>query len=248
MERPARGIAEGSVRPDPRTEARAGRGTREELTDSPGGPRDPLSEPGSASRRFVTGIILAAGTSSRLGRPKQLLVLAGKPVLQHVLEALQATPVDEIVVVLGHRAHEIASAVPAAGRARFATNPDYAAGQSTSFHAGLRASSHRSEGAVILLGDQPEVRAEAVTAVVEAWRRGGGPAVQATYGGIPGHPMLFDRSVWPELERAEGDEGARGILAAHPEWLSLVEVGGSPPADIDTEEDYERLLTEFDDR
>jgi len=165
-----------------------------------------------------------------------------------VLEALQASPVDEIVVVLGHRAHEIAAAVPATGRARFVTNPDYAAGQATSFRTGLRAASHRSGAAVILLGDQPEVRAVAVTAVVEAWRRGSGPALQAAYGGVPGHPMLFDRSVWLELESAEGDEGARGILAAHPEWLALVEVGSAPPRDIDTEDDYERLRAGFESR
>jgi molybdenum cofactor cytidylyltransferase len=163
-----------------------------------------------------------------------------------VLEALQASPVDEIVVVLGHRAHDIAAAVPAMGRARFATNPDYAAGQSTSFNAGLRAASHRSGAAVIVLGDQPEIGAGAVNAVVEAWRQGSGPAVQAAYGGTPGHPMLFDRSVWFELERAEGDEGARGIIAEHPEWLALVEVGGSPPRDIDTEDDYERLRADFE--
>jgi molybdenum cofactor cytidylyltransferase len=84
-----------------------------------------------------------------------------------------------------------------------------------------------------------------MTAVIEAWRTGSAPAVQATYQGLPGHPVLFDRSLWGELERARGDEGARGILATHPEWLNLVEVGGSPPPDIDTEEDYERVRALF---
>lgn len=175
-----------------------------------------------------------------------MLDLAGKPVLQHVVEALRAVPVDEIVVVLGHRAHEIASVVPATGRARVAINPDFAAGQSTSFRMGLRAASDRSQAAVILLGDQPGIRAEAVRAVIEAWRGGSGPAVQAAYGGMAGHPVLFDRSVWSELERSVGDEGARAILAAHPEWRAQVEVGGSPPRDIDTEEDYERVRTDFE--
>lgn len=101
---------------------------------------------------------------------------------------------------------------------------------------------------MILLGDQPEVRAESVAAVVETWAGGRGPVVQATYEGISGHPVLFDRSVWLELEGAEGDEGARGILAAHPEWLALVELGGSAPTDIDTEQDYERLRAQFDRR
>jgi molybdenum cofactor cytidylyltransferase len=181
-----------------------------------------------------------------LGRPKQLLDLAGKPVLQHVVEALQAAPLDEIVLVLGFRARDIAAAVPATGRARFAVNPDYAAGQSTSLRTGLRAASAESLAAVILLGDQPGISAQAVTAVIQAWRGGSGPAVQAAYGGVAGHPVLFDRSLWPELERSEGDEGARGVLTAHPGWRAVVEVGGSPPPDIDTEDDYARARAVFE--
>lgn len=200
----------------------------------------------SAPHDFVTGIVLAAGTSTRLGRPKQLLDLAGKPVLQHVIDILQSSPVDEIVVVLGHRADEIAAAMPATGQARFAVNPDYAAGQSTSFRTGLRAASDRSQAGVILLGDQPGIRLDAVTAVIEAWRSGGAAAIQAAYGGMPGHPVLFDRSLWPELERTEGDEGARAILAANPQWRTLVEIGGEPPRDIDTEDDYVRARAEFE--
>jgi molybdenum cofactor cytidylyltransferase len=196
--------------------------------------------------RFVTGIVLAAGTSSRLGRPKQLLDLAGRPVLQHVVETLHSARVDEIVVVLGHRAEEIATAMPLSDRVRLATNPDFASGQSTSLRAGLLAAGDRSQAAVILLGDQPGMRAEAVTAVIEAWGSGRGPAVQATYRGVPGHPVLFDRSVWADLEGAEGDEGARGLLASHPQWRALVEVGGSPPLDIDNEEDYARVRAEFE--
>jgi molybdenum cofactor cytidylyltransferase len=197
-------------------------------------------------REFVTGIVLAAGTSSRLGRPKQLLDLAGKPVLQHVVETLQSAGVDEIIVVLGHRADEILSAIPTTGRARVAINYRYSAGQSTSFRAGLRAASDRSEAALILLGDQPGVQANVVTRVIEVWREGTAVAVQAGYDGVPGHPVLFDRSLWPQLEQAEGDEGARGILATHPEWRTLVEMGGSPPLDIDTEEDYARVRAAFE--
>lgn len=200
------------------------------------------------SREFVTGIVLAAGASARLGRPKQLLDLAGKPVLQHVIETLRSAPVDEVVVVLGHRAEEIAAAVPAAREARLAVNSDYSAGQSTSFRTGLRVASEGSQAAVILLGDQPGIRLEAVTAVIDVWR-GGSPsalAVQAAYTGVPGHPVLFDRSLWPELELAQGDEGARGVLATHPQWRTLVEVGGDPPRDIDTEDDYARARAEFE--
>ena len=197
---------------------------------------------------FVTGIVLAAGTSSRLGRPKQLLDLAGKPALQYVVDVLEVAPVDEIVVVLGHHAGEIAAALATTDRTRMAVNADFAAGQSTSFRTGLRSASERSQAAVILLGDQPSIRMEVVAAVVDAWRGGSGPVVQAAYGDVPGHPVLFDRSLWPEIERGVGDEGARGILAAHPEWQTFIDVGGTPPRDIDTEEDYALVRAEFEQR
>jgi molybdenum cofactor cytidylyltransferase len=204
-----------------------------------------MSDIGEA-HEHITGIVLAAGTSSRLGRPKQLLNLAGKPVLRHVIETLAETPVDEIVVVLGHRADEMRSAI-AGAKLRVAVNQDYRAGQSSSLRTGLNAASERSRAAVILLGDQPGVRSTSVKAVIQAWRDGGALAVQASYSGVPGHPALFDRSTWPELLQVEGDEGARSILAGHPQWRTLIEVGGSPPLDVDTEEDYERLRAQFED-
>jgi molybdenum cofactor cytidylyltransferase len=193
----------------------------------------------------ITGIVLAAGSSSRLGRPKQLLDLGGKPVLQHVVDAALAAPLDEVVVVLGHAAREIGAAVPPTGRTRFALNTEYGAGQATSLRTGLRAADAGSQAAVVLLGDQPGVRAEAIAAVVAAWERGAARVVQASYGGHPAHPTLFDRSVWGEVEQTAGDQGARSLLASHPEWTVLVEVGGEPPEDIDTEEDYLRVRATF---
>jgi len=191
---------------------------------------------------------LAAGTSSRLGRPKQLLDLDGKAVLQHVLDAAEGGGLDEILVVVGHRATEIGAAVRLPPRARFVHNPDYAEGQSTSLRAGLRAADPASGAAVVLLGDQPGVLPAAIAAVVQAWRSGEGPAAQASYGGRPGHPTLFDRSLWLDLERSTGDEGARSLLAVHPEWLRPVAAGDRPPDDIDTEEDYARVRAAFESR
>jgi molybdenum cofactor cytidylyltransferase len=194
----------------------------------------------------ITGIVLAAGTSSRLGRPKQLLELRGKPVVQHVIEAALTAGLDEVVVVVGHASNEVAAAVPMDDRVRVVTNPDYPEGQSTSLRAGLRAAGPRTLAAVVLLGDQPGVRADAIVALVDGWHSGSGPVVQASYGGRPTHPILLDRSVWHQVAEGAGDEGARSVLAEHPGWRSTVEVGGDPPEDIDTEEDYRRLLAAFD--
>jgi len=195
----------------------------------------------------ISGLILAAGSSARLGRPKQLLDLGGKPVLEHVVAAALASALDEVVVVLGHRAEEIRSAVPEDERVRVVENPEHERGQSTSLAAGLRSLGPESEAAVVLLGDQPGTAPAAVAAVVAAYRDGLGPVVQASYGGRPAHPTLLARRVWAEVvAETAGDEGARSVLAARPEWRALVEVGGAPPDDIDTETDYERVRRAFE--
>jgi len=194
---------------------------------------------------MISVIVLAAGTSSRLGRPKQLLDLGGKPMLQHVVDAAARAGLDEVLVIVGHAAEEVTGAVRLPSLARFVHNPDYAQGQSTSLRAGLREAGPTCRAALVLLGDQPTVRPDAIAAVAEAWRRGDGLIVQASYEGWAAHPSLFHRSVWPELERLAADEGARSVLAAHPDWLRRVEVGGLPPDDIDTEEGYERMKAEF---
>jgi len=195
----------------------------------------------------ISGLILAAGSSARLGRPKQLLDLAGKPALEHVVDAALASPLDEVVVVLGHRAEEIRSAVPRNERVRMVVNPEHERGQSTSLATGLRSLGPESEAAVVLLGDQPGTTPAAVAAVVAAFRAGLGPVVQASYGGRAAHPTLLARSVWADVvSEAAGDEGARSVLAARPQWRALVEVGGRPPEDIDTETDYERVRRAFE--
>lgn len=186
-------------------------------------------------------VVLAGGTSSRLGRPKQLLDLGGRPVLQHIVDAAREAGLDEIVVVLGHRAEEVAAALRLPPGARTVVNPGYAGGQSTSLLAGLEAAGPEIGAALVLLGDQPRVRPEAIRAVAEEYRRTGGPVAQASYRGLRGHPVLLDRRVWGELAALEGDVGARGLLARHPGWVVPVEVGGDPPEDLDTWEDYGRL-------
>jgi molybdenum cofactor cytidylyltransferase len=193
----------------------------------------------------ITGLILAAGASSRMGRTKQLLSLGGRPLLQHVVDAAEAAPIDEIVVVLGHRAREIAAALRWPARMRVAVNPAYGEGQSTSLIAGVRAAHRAARAVVVLLGDQPGIRTAAIAAVVEAFEAGAGPVVQASYEGRPGHPALIARPLWGEVERISGDEGARSILPSDPADRRLVEVGGPAPEDIDTEDDFARLFAQW---
>jgi molybdenum cofactor cytidylyltransferase len=197
----------------------------------------------------ISGVILAAGTSSRLGRPKQLLDLGGRPVLRHVVDAALASPLEDVVVVLGHRAPRVAAAALSDPdpRIRQVVNDRFAEGQSTSLAAGLRSLGPSCEAAVVLLGDQPGIQPQAIAEVTRAFRERGAAVVQAAYGGRPGHPTLLSRRIWSAvLTEATGDQGAAAIIAANPVWVLRVELGGDPPADLDTEADYERLRSQFD--
>lgn len=189
----------------------------------------------------ISGIVLAGGSSSRLGQPKQLLDFEGRPLLQHAVDAMEKSGLYDIVVVLGHRADEVASAIQIGPGTRTVVNADYAQGQATSLRAGLKAVDDRSDAVVVILGDQPAVNALMVRTIAETYLATGGKVVQAVFGGKPNHPTLFERDLWPDLQAIEGDKGAREVLKKHPEWVVQVEFGGELPSDLDTWEDYERL-------
>jgi CTP:molybdopterin cytidylyltransferase MocA len=197
----------------------------------------------SAGRRDgpVLGLVLAAGGSTRMGRPKQLAELDGRPLLEHALGALQDAPVDAVAVALGANAAAVRAGV-ALGRAVPVTVRDWRRGMGHVLASALAAVGGGYRATVVVLGDQPLVGAAAVARLVAAWRAGAGPVVSAAYRGRPGHPKLFDHLLLPELLGLDGDGGARELLAAHPEWLHLVEVGGlGSDADVDEEADLERV-------
>jgi molybdenum cofactor cytidylyltransferase len=209
-----------------------------------------MTTPDEERRAFLTGVVLAAGASARMGRPKQQLPVGDRCLLQRVVDAALASRLDEVVIVLGHRAEEIRAAIalPADGRARAVVNPDFACGQSTSLQRGLRAADARSQALAVLLGDQLFVSAGLIDRVAEAFLSAGAPLARPVYpdaGGTPGHPVFLARRVWPQIEDLSGDQGARGLLSARPDWLLEVPVAGEPPLDVDTWEDYQRVASGY---
>lgn len=189
----------------------------------------------------VAVVVLAAGLSSRMGRPKQLIRFEGKTLLAHVVDAAAASLADEVVVVLGHRAAEARAAISTPPeRVRMAVNPEYERGQASSLVTGLRACSDPVVAAAIILGDQPRIVPSMIDAAIEAWRGSDRSAVRTLYRGTPGHPVVLGRDVW-DLIYGEGDEGARALLAARRDLVADLEVDVEPPIDVDTPPDVDAL-------
>ncbi len=191
----------------------------------------------------VVGIVLAAGTSSRMnGLLKAILPFDGKHMLRCVVESALNSSLDRVVVVLGNAFEIISKVVPITG-AEVVFNPEFSTGQSSSLRAGLSAVGQTCDGALFLLGDQPLVDSAVIDAVVEKFRQTRMPIVVPTHSGKPGNPVLFARSLFPEIMRLRGDVGARSLIAEHKKLIATVEVANdSIHLDIDTWEDYLALL------
>ncbi len=193
-----------------------------------------------AAHQKVAGIVLAGGRAKRLARPKQLLPWRGQTFVQAVAETALQAGLDPVLVVVGAYAEQVESAL--AGLAvQIVHNPDWAAGQSSSVKAGLAALPPTVGGAVFMLVDQPQIPATLVRQLVTAHATQL-PAITAIIvDGRRGNPVLFDRRAFPDLAAVEGDQGGRQVFAKHrPLWLPWHEP--SIALDVDTEEDYQRLL------
>lgn len=194
----------------------------------------------------VSGVILAAGASSRLGRPKQLLELAGEPLLRHTVRRALASNLDRVVLVLGARAAEIDNAVGYHGQ-RIVVNPIHNEGQSTSLKLGLESIDPEADAVVFLLGDQPGVTPAVINALIERFHASNAQLVQARYQNGPGNPALFARALFPELLAIDGDEGARSVIRRHRDSIVFANIPDRPiPQDVDTIEDYQALLASWE--
>jgi molybdenum cofactor cytidylyltransferase len=186
----------------------------------------------------ISILILAAGASSRMGQPKQLLGWGGIPLVRLVaMQALALHPF-EVVVVTG-ASHPAVSSAVAELALRVIENPEYAAGQSTSLRCGIQALSSAADAVLVLLGDTPFVTSALMQQLIDAATSNDLPIVAPRYRGTRGNPVLFRRPLFEALARIEGDQGARTILAAHPDQIQYVDIDDDRPLiDIDTPELY----------
>ena len=191
----------------------------------------------------TAGLVLAAGSSRRMGSPKQLLPMAdGKPLLELVVGHANQSKLDQVVVVLGAAADEIRSHVDL-GRATVLVNPDHASGMASSLRAGITSLGDDVDRVVVILGDQPDVDSARLNQLLELQQTSGLPAAALSFGGLLHPPVVLERALWGDLMSLEGDVGCRAVIRAKPELVANLPVAGDlkHPVDVDTPEDYERF-------
>ena len=188
---------------------------------------------------FVSGLVLAAGGSSRLGRPKQLLPYRGATLLDSVLETARACAFDQLLVALGGAVDDVRGAVDLRG-ADVVVNAAFGTGCSSSVAAATGALDPRCHVLVLLLGDQPGVTPATVRALLDG--RGVAPLAVCRYDDGRGHPFAFARTTFGELAELHRDKAVWTLLERRAAEVAEVTVAGPVPRDVDTWDDYEAVL------
>ena len=197
----------------------------------------------------IAAIILAAGGAQRLAKPKQLLPFGETTLLQRVIEAVLASPLDQVVLVLGAYAEEIRASLQAhqgEPRLRIVVNSLWEMGLSSSLRAGLAALDEKIAAVLMVLADQPNISADLIAQLLAERARTGARLVAPAYRGERGNPVLFDRTLFAELAAVCGDQGGRQVVAKYKDELATVEVATKDVfLDIDTLIDYEKALRQL---
>jgi len=189
---------------------------------------------------FVSGLVLAAGGSSRLGRPKQLLPYRGATLLDAVLGTARDCGFDQLLVTIGGAAADVRAAVDLSS-ADVVLNRAYGSGCSSSIAAATKALDPRCEVLVLLLGDQPGVTAGTVAALLR--ERGDAALAVCRYDDGRGHPFAFARSAFADLAELHGDKAVWKLLERRAGEVAEVRIPGATPRDVDTWEDYDAVLS-----
>ncbi len=189
-------------------------------------------------------VILAAGASTRMSRPKQLLLYRGQTLIRRAVESALTSVCRPIVVVIGAHAELVKNELEHLP-VLVADNAEWQQGMSSSIRIGIETlitCGEEMEGAVIMLCDQPFVTAGVVNALVEARRKTGKMIVASAYGEARGVPAFFSRQFFPEITALKANDGARQVIANHPDDVATISFAEGA-IDVDTPRDYELLET-----
>jgi molybdenum cofactor cytidylyltransferase len=190
----------------------------------------------------VAGLVLAAGASSRMGIPKQLLPAGDTLLLERVLAQALRSKLDLVVLVLGFKAHEIRGKIRSGSlqsNLKIVENTDYKLGISSSIIAGLSHVEKNYAHVMILLGDMPYITSGVINRLVSGYLESGLPLGALKVRGKRSHPVIIGRPFFPALHRLTGDQGARDLFVSHKDQVCLVDPGEDyDDMDIDTYEDY----------
>jgi len=189
---------------------------------------------------MVGAVILAAGESRRMGRPKLLLRIKGKRMIEWVVDSFNGV-VDELVVVLGHDPESLIPTLEELGT-RWVVNENYQEGMVSSFKKGLERLKN-CDAVFLALGDQPLVDRDFLMKAVDAWK-GGAKIVSPVYKGKKGHPVLFDQSLFDEILSLQEHEMIRDVIHRHGDKHHLVEAGEWAVTDLDTPESFRKFMKE----
>jgi molybdenum cofactor cytidylyltransferase len=194
----------------------------------------------------IVGLLLAAGGARRFKSQKLVASHRGAPLVSHAARALRSAT-DATIVIVGHDADAVSQAL-AGIDVRIVENLDWARGLASSISRGVESMPTAAEALVVAVGDQPGLDRAVVEAVIARWRETGRPIVSASYRGARGHPVLFARTVFPELRELQGDAGARLLIERSPDRVSYVEVDAEMPPDVDTIDQLNALDASADPR
>jgi len=203
-----------------------------------------MADLSGSTKSRVGGILLAAGTSSRLGRAKQLLDFHGKPLVRQVAERALASRLQSLHVVVGYQANEVRTAL-AGLKVEIIDNAGFQSGQSTSLRVGLLSFPQTLKAAMVLLVDQPFVDTQIIDQLIGLYEESGALIVAPEFKGRRGNPVIFDHQLLPEILTIVGDTGARDVIARHRDHLvTLALTSEQPFLDVDTWDDYQKLACE----
>ncbi len=196
------------------------------------------------SSPFISGILLAAGLSSRMGEPKQLLPFGGSTIVETVVDSMLGAKFDEVIVVVGHCASQIQEQLGTRG-VRTVFNPDYREGMLTSAQAGIRAL-EESDAFALMLVDQPFITSELIDRVVDAYTQTDKSIAVPSYNYKRGHPVIFHQRYAGEILALGAESGGvRTLFKKYGDDIHYVTVDTDRVLrDIDYREDYERALRE----